>query len=58
MEKNADPSEWDIKNICRLVLKTIDDDNAGAYRTENVIISGTKHRPPQNFLVKEKMESA
>ena len=57
MEKNADLSEWDIKNIHRLVLKTIDDDNAGAYRTENVIISGAKHRPPQHFLVKEQMEN-
>lgn len=57
MSNNTSLSEWDIKNIHRLVLKTIDNDNAGAYRTENVIISGAKHRPPQHFLVKEQMES-
>ncbi|HUS90022.1 MAG TPA: Fic family protein [Desulfosporosinus sp.] len=49
----VDLSEWDIKNIHWLVLKTIDDNNAGAYRTENVIISGAKHRPPQHLFVKE-----
>ncbi|WP_028309609.1 Fic family protein [Desulfitibacter alkalitolerans] len=49
-------SEWLIKNLHRLILKTIDDENAGVYRGENVLISGAKHRPPEHFLVKEKME--
>ena len=49
-------TEWNIKNIHRLVLKNIDDGNAGAYRTENVIISGAKHRPPEHYLIKEQME--
>lgn len=57
VEKDTDLSEWDIKNIHRLVLKTIDDNNAGVYRTENVMISGAKHRPPQHVLVKEQMEN-
>lgn len=55
--KNEDLSEWDIKNIHQLVLKTINDDQAGAYRTENVIISGAKHRPPKHYLIKEQMEN-
>lgn len=39
-------SEWNIKKLHRLILKNIDDENAGAYRTENVLISGAKHRSP------------
>ncbi len=50
-------SEWDLKKIHQLVLKTIDDDNAGVYRRENVMISGAKHRPPHYLFVKEQMES-
>lgn len=57
MEEKVILSEWDIKNIHRLVLKTIDNDNAGVYRTENVIISGAKHRPPPHYIVKEQMEN-
>lgn len=29
----------------------------GAYRTENVVIGGAKHRPPQHFFVNEQMEN-
>jgi Fic family protein len=55
--QSGDPlTEWNIKNLHRLVLKNIDDENAGLYRHENVLISGAKHRPPQHFLVKEQME--
>ncbi len=55
--KNNEPlSEWNIKNLHRLVLKNIDDENAGEYRCENVVISGAKHRPPEHFLIKEHME--
>ena len=57
VKKDVDLSEWDVKNIHWLVLKTIDENNAGAYRTENVIISGAKHRPPQHLFVKEQMEN-
>jgi len=48
-------SEWQIKNIHRLVLKGIDDVNAGMYRKENVLISGANHIPPDYFLVQEQM---
>lgn len=55
--KDEEPlSEWQIKNIHRLVLKGIDDSNAGVYREEQVFISGAKHVPPTAVLVPEKME--
>lgn len=49
-------SEWQIKNIHRLVLRGIDDNYAGNYRDQQVIIAGAKHIPPEPFLVREKME--
>lgn len=53
---NSELSEMDIKNIHALVLKGIDNENAGRYRTENVIISGASHIPPESVIVAELME--
>lgn len=55
--KNEEFSEWQIKNIHRLVLKGIDDENAGSYRKENVTISGAKHIPPQFINLQSEMET-
>ncbi len=49
-------SEMLIKNIHRLVLKGINDEFAGLYRKENVVISGAKHIPPQHYLLEDEME--
>ncbi|MDX4060431.1 Fic family protein [Aliarcobacter skirrowii] len=49
-------SEFSIKQIHSLILKNIDDENKGKYRTNNVIISGAEHKPPQSFEVQSKME--
>ena len=49
-------TEWNIKNIHQLVLKEIDDDNAGRYRDENVKIKGATHIPPDYLIVPELME--
>src|SRR5699024_303673 len=49
-------SEWQIKNIHRLVLKGIDDIHAGVYRSEQVFISGAKHIPPAHYIIQEKMD--
>ena len=49
-------TEWNIKNIHQLVLKEIDDDNAGKYRNENVTIKGATHIPPDYLIVPELME--
>lgn len=50
-------SEWQIRNIHQLVLKNIDDENAGAYRKVNVTISGARHVPPDSVFVPEQMAS-
>ena len=42
-------TEWSIKNLHALILKSIDDENAGKYRKENVLISGAKHMPLKHF---------
>ncbi|MEQ6391396.1 Fic family protein, partial [Bacillaceae bacterium S4-13-58] len=49
-------TEWQIKNLHRLILKGIDDEYAGVYRDQQVFISGDKHIPPAPFLIKEEME--
>jgi len=54
---NKEPlSEWNIKNIHALILKEIDNVNAGKYRTENVVISGAKHIPPKHYEVGDLMQ--
>ncbi len=50
-------SQWQIKNIHQLILKGIDDANAGVYRKENVLIAGAQHLPPEWLLVQSEMES-
>ena len=55
--KDKEPiTEWNIKNIHQLVLKEIDDDNAGKYRDVNVKIKGATHIPPDYLIVPELME--
>ncbi|AMO58717.1 hypothetical protein GZ77_17515 [Endozoicomonas montiporae] len=49
-------SERLIKSIHHLVLKNIDDSNAGAYRTENAIIAGAQHTPADHLHVPHQME--
>ncbi len=54
---NKEPlSGWNIKNIHALILKEIDNNNAGKYRTENVVISGAKHIPPKHYEVGNLMQ--
>lgn len=55
--KDSNPiTEWNIKSIHQLVLKGIDDENAGRYRRENVTIKGATHIPPDYLKVPELME--
>lgn len=56
VQKNESLSEWEIKNLHRLVLKGIDDEHAGIYRTEQVFISGAKHIPPAPFVIQDKID--
>lgn len=57
LAKEKNPiTEWNIKSIHQLVLKDIDDENAGRYRRENVTIKGATHIPPDYLKVPELME--
>lgn len=57
VKKNEPLSEWQIKSIHQLILKNIDDKNAGKYRKNNVIISGADHVPTDFTQVPSSMES-
>ncbi len=48
--------EWQIKSLHQLILRGIDDANAGVYRRVNVLISGAQHTPPSAMLVPDMME--
>lgn len=56
LDKNEVITEWNIKNIHQLILKDIDNLNAGKYRNENVLISGAKHIPPNHIIVSDQMQ--
>ncbi len=49
-------SELDIKSIHALILKNIDNHNAGKYRQHNVMISGAEYRPVSSLEVPAKMQ--
>ena len=55
IKKNEPFSEWRIRNIHQLILKNIDDENAGRYRQQNVLISGAMTNPPDYTLLNDKM---
>jgi Fic family protein len=48
--------EWQIKSLHQLILRGIDDANAGVYRRVNVLISGAQHTPPSALRVPDMME--
>ena len=52
-----DLSKRNILDIHRLVLKSIDSENAGIYRKSNVRISGSEHIPPDALEVPQRMEA-
>ena len=56
VQKGEPLTEWQIKNLHRLVLKGIADDYAGVYRDQQVFIAGAKHTPPAHYLITEQME--
>ena len=53
---NSELTEFNIKELHQLILKGIDDENAGRYRLSNVTISGAIHKPPDYTKVSELME--
>lgn len=56
VEKKSDFRERDLLQLHYLILKGIDSPNAGKYRNVQVMIKGSRHLPPQPFLVKKQME--
>ncbi|AUT59442.1 Fic family protein [Paraburkholderia terrae] len=50
-------SEWQIRNIHALVLKGIDDGEAGRYRQENEVIAGASTTPPDFLHLPAEMAS-
>ncbi|MDX8367212.1 Fic family protein [Cytobacillus sp. IB215665] len=55
-EKDEPISEATIKDIHYLILKNIDNTNAGKYRQINVRISGSEHTPPHFLQVENEMK--
>lgn len=55
LQQNATLSAWQIKSIHQLILKNIDDKNAGIYRRVNVTISGAEHVPTDALHVESEM---
>lgn len=53
---NAPIDERTIKDIHAIILMGINRKNAGAYRSVPVIISGSRHIPPQPYLIEPQME--
>ena len=49
-------TEREIKNLHSLVTKDVEGVNSGAYRNIDVYINGSKHTPPSNVIVFEKMQ--
>ena len=56
VSKNIPFNEHRLKQIHHLVLKGIDERNAGKYRNIQVMISGSAHVPPAPFMLDKLME--
>lgn len=55
-DKRQTVSERLIRSLQQLVIKDIEDQDAGQYRKGNVIITGSKHHPPEPYEVPKLME--
>lgn len=56
IEKKTSINEREVLAIHNLILRGIDQPNAGVYRKVQVMIKGSSHTPPQPFLVGKQME--
>lgn len=55
-DKRQTVSERLIRSLQQLVIKDLEDQEAGQYRKGNVIITGSTHRPPEAYEVPKLME--
>jgi Fic family protein len=53
---DIDITERTIKEIHALILHGINREQAGKYRTASVMIAGSRHTPPQPYLIQPQME--
>lgn len=56
IERKTEIVERDILQLHNLILRGIDSEHAGVYRRVQVMIKGSKHLPPQPYLVPKQME--
>jgi Fic family protein/DNA-binding XRE family transcriptional regulator len=56
VENKNEITERDVLQLHNLILRGIDSTNAGIYRKVQVMIKGSKHLPPQPYLVPKQME--
>lgn len=56
LDKKIEISEEVIKELHKIILSTIDDEEAGNYRRVNIRIVGAHHIPPQSIKVPRLME--
>lgn len=56
IDKNTEINEREVLAIHNLILRGIDQPNAGKYRSVQVMIKGSTYTPPAPFLVGKQME--
>lgn len=56
VQQQSPITQWLIKALHQLVLKNIDTENAGRYRSINVLIAGASHKPADAIQVPQQME--
>jgi Fic family protein len=54
-QKDTGINEWEIKQIHNLILRKINPDEAGSYRTLDVMAAGTNYRYPPHYLLSQLM---
>lgn len=54
-QKNTEINEWEIRQVHNLILRKIAPDEAGSYRTLDVMAAGTNYRYPAHYLLSQLM---
>ncbi|MCC3472905.1 MULTISPECIES: Fic family protein [unclassified Microcoleus] len=54
-QKDTEINEWEIKQIHNLILRKINPEEAGSYRTLDVMAVGTNYRYPPHYLLSQLM---
>lgn len=54
-QKDTEINEWEIKQIHNLILRKFNPEEAGCYRTLDVMAAGTNYRYPPHYLLSQLM---